>query len=221
MLKLSKQWYQRRVRGGVPARGLMPNDAVLLTSHACVHCHLTTACFGTVYLTKYQLIFEPSLWIPLNQKGRPQPQSCEAGPSTCCKQGLRVPLATVAKITTTSGFSRLVGKYRTFELTCKDFNDVRFSYLLKNATGADPASTITAIHKIPDNNFLYAFCNRGPCGTHNGWELYNHEKEFQRMGIPSAEWRLSYVNSDYKASPTYPPTPATATATTTVATPPH
>jgi myotubularin-related protein 6/7/8 len=37
-----------------------------------------------------------------------------------------------------------------------------------------------------------------------GWDIFEHEKEFARMGIPNENWRYSSLNKDYQLCPTYP-----------------
>ncbi|KAH3763759.1 myotubularin-related protein 1/2 [Pelomyxa schiedti] len=193
----------------IPARGLIPNDAVQFYSWNIVHIHTDSFIFGTLFVTKYNIIFEPYAWLPQsasNSAARPVSRSCESGTSMCSRQGFRVPLATISKITATTGISRQVGKYKTFELVCKDFNEVRFSYLVRMGNPlCDPVVQLVDRHKIPENNFQYAFCIKGPCGEHDGWKVYDPPNEFARMGIPCKEWRLSQINSAYVAS-SYPRT---------------
>eukprot|EP01101_Sappina_pedata_P007986 TRINITY_DN4331_c0_g2_i1.p1 TRINITY_DN4331_c0_g2~~TRINITY_DN4331_c0_g2_i1.p1 ORF type:complete len:502 (-),score=86.43 TRINITY_DN4331_c0_g2_i1:34-1539(-) len=50
---------------------------------------------------------------------------------------------------------------------------------------------------------LFAFSHEGAYPV-NGWSVYNIRKEFQRLGIPSAEWRISTINEKYDLCPTYP-----------------
>ncbi|KAF3930699.1 Myotubularin [Dactylella cylindrospora] len=54
---------------------------------------------------------------------------------------------------------------------------------------------------------LYAFIYKPSKfeAAHNGWNIYNPEKEFERQGI-TQDWRLSHLNSNYTVrsnSPTY------------------
>ncbi|GMH95979.1 hypothetical protein TrST_g6072 [Triparma strigata] len=37
-----------------------------------------------------------------------------------------------------------------------------------------------------------------------GWEVYDIEAEYKRLGVPDDKWRISKVNSDFGVCPTYP-----------------
>lgn len=56
----------------------------------------------------------------------------------------------------------------------------------------------------PSPSAIYAFHHR-PTGTEDhGWTTYQPKQEFARMGIPSEDWRLTNLNSEYSVAPSYP-----------------
>lgn len=74
---------------------------------------------------------------------------------------------------------------------------------------------------IPD---FFSFSYYGKHGMHDGWEVYHHTvlslllnmqfehrrydatREYARIGIPDASWRITDINSKYVVCPTYPAT---------------
>lgn len=54
---------------------------------------------------------------------------------------------------------------------------------------------------------LYCFNSRvckKSTSKSDGWSLFDIQSEFQRQGLPNAEWALSYLNSNYDLCDTYP-----------------
>jgi hypothetical protein len=92
----------------------------------------------------------------------------------------------------------------SIRLRCRDFTFVAFHF---NSEGQarDVYDTIRSLTcKLGKIEKLYAFTYipQAPESKINGWELYNPEKEFARLGIgPKASecgWRISRINIDYK-----------------------
>ncbi|KJE96000.1 hypothetical protein CAOG_06376 [Capsaspora owczarzaki ATCC 30864] len=89
-------------------------------------------------------------------------------------------------------------------IRCTDFRDV----VLRMTSEADCNAVASWLSRaaFPDSvDKLFPFARTPPSFPEfNGWNLYNPQEEYQRMGIPSALWRLSSVNSLYKSCEGYP-----------------
>eukprot|EP01105_Mastigella_eilhardi_P005109 TRINITY_DN1689_c1_g1_i5.p1 TRINITY_DN1689_c1_g1~~TRINITY_DN1689_c1_g1_i5.p1 ORF type:complete len:909 (-),score=186.25 TRINITY_DN1689_c1_g1_i5:81-2807(-) len=196
-----------------PVRGLLPHDEIVQLFPNMFHFHPSNVVLGFVYITHYEFIFDPSAVFLLPQsrkKGAPLKPSdvvmgnSESPLSTCCRKGIRVPLATIFKLTKSVSLTKNI-KVFSFILSCKDANESRFYYPPSptgKAPDPDPADTIARIHGIPENNIQYAFMNN-VVSDYDGWNVYNPVMEFSRLGIPNEDWRLTDINAAYKAS-TYP-----------------
>lgn len=49
--------------------------------------------------------------------------------------------------------------------------------------------------------FAYLFIDRY---VEQGWEVYKHMEEFERMGVPNDCWRVTKINESYQLAETYP-----------------
>ncbi len=76
--------------------------------------HSKRTIIGDLHITKFQLIFIVAL--PENH-------------CACSKSGFRIPLSSIHSIAKCSGVSAKFGKFYSLELRCKDFHDLKFSYL--------------------------------------------------------------------------------------------
>lgn len=67
---------------------------------------------------------------------------------------------------------------------------------------------------------LYCFTYTSPVeeiSKHVGWNFFDLQSEYQRMGVPNDQWTLTKLNEDYELCDTYPKhlyVPASATKTT-------
>lgn len=95
------------------------------------------------------------------------------------------------------------GKY-TLILRCKDLQ----MYELEFNNGddcLDVASSIEKLSHIDDISLKYPFFYRaGFEPLEDGWQAFLPENEYTRFKECSDEWRLSYVNKDYKVCASYP-----------------
>lgn len=39
----------------------------------------------------------------------------------------------------------------------------------------------------------------------NGWDIYDPLKDYERIGFPDSQWRVTNVNANYEISQSYPP----------------
>ncbi|CAC5416013.1 MTMR9 [Mytilus coruscus] len=95
------------------------------------------------------------------------------------------------------------GKYILI-LRCKDLQMIELEF-----NGGDDcldvASSIEKLSHVDDISLKYPFFYRaGFEPLEDGWQAFLPENEYTRFKDCSEEWRLSYVNKDYKVCASYP-----------------
>ncbi|ESN91759.1 hypothetical protein HELRODRAFT_108507 [Helobdella robusta] len=100
---------------------------------------------------------------------------------------------------------RLNGSESIITLKCKDFQILKLG--IPSADDCvNIAYSIEALSNIADICLSYPFYNRVPIEMlEDGWHAYTVETEFSRIqNFVAYEWRLSYVNKNYKVCSSYP-----------------
>ncbi|KFD57679.1 hypothetical protein M513_01349 [Trichuris suis] len=138
---------------------------------------------GRMTVTNYRLLFESS------------EEKCT----------LDIPLGTINRLDKMgySNMSRGEDSYG-FEMFCKDFRTFRFSSRQENHARRPLFECLQRLafplsHKLP----FFAFQSKEKFNS-NGWLVYDPIKEYNRMGIPNTNWRISQVNRRYSMASTYP-----------------
>ncbi|KAK0165244.1 hypothetical protein PV328_003777 [Microctonus aethiopoides] len=91
-------------------------------------------------------------------------------------------------------------------IKCKHFLTMTF-IISKERDCHDIYVTLTKLSSPMRIEDLYCFNSRvckKPTSKSDGWSLFDIQSEFQRQGLPNAEWALSYLNSNYDLCDTYP-----------------
>lgn len=95
------------------------------------------------------------------------------------------------------------GKY-TLILRCKDLQVLELEFN-NSEECIDVASSIENLSHIDDISLKYPFFYRAMFEPlEDGWQAFLPENEYSRFKDCSDEWRLSYVNKDYKVCASYP-----------------
>lgn len=92
----------------------------------------------------------------------------------------------------------------TLWLKCKDLRILQLDVI-----GADQfakvADTIEDLIRVEDPLLKYPFFYRAMYTVlEDGWTAFTTESEFSRLIQPGDDWRISYVNKDYKVCSSYP-----------------
>ncbi|XP_063863247.1 myotubularin-related protein 9-like isoform X1 [Scylla paramamosain] len=92
----------------------------------------------------------------------------------------------------------------TLWLKCKDLRILQLDII-----GADQfakvADTLEDLIRVEDPTFQYPFFYRAMYNVlEDGWTTFLPESEFSRVIQPGDDWRISYVNKDYKVCSSYP-----------------
>ncbi|KAI6182167.1 Phosphatidylinositol-3,5-bisphosphate 3-phosphatase [Aphelenchoides bicaudatus] len=91
------------------------------------------------------------------------------------------------------GYSKVSRKEDSYgiQIKCKDLRKIILFCKPENHSRRD----------LYENLRLYAFPNTNKL---TGWNIYNAQAEFRRMGIPNDFWDFSDINNSYEFAPTYP-----------------
>ncbi|XP_053399742.1 myotubularin-related protein 8-like isoform X2 [Mercenaria mercenaria] len=134
---------------------------------------------GTLYLTTTHLIFVDSagkkeIWI------------------------LHMHLSQIEKLPITTGGSPL-------QLHCKNFMCITF-VIPKERDCHDIYTSLLELSKPGNLESLYAFSYQQNCDYQKdyGWDLFDTQSEYMRMGAPNEYWVLSNINKEYEICDTYP-----------------
>ncbi|KAF2757950.1 phosphatase [Pseudovirgaria hyperparasitica] len=155
---------------------------------------------GTLHLTAHHLIFSYHLPISPDQPNAP-PKKLE-----------RELWVTFPMINGCTYRPAPLASHQSpaIRIRCRDFTFLAFHFVVESKA-RDVYDSIRSLScKVGRIEKLYAFSYKpqAPENKVNGWELYDAEKEYRRLGIggknPEYGWRVSYINSNYKYSPTYP-----------------
>ncbi|XP_034950014.1 myotubularin-related protein 6 [Chelonus insularis] len=90
-------------------------------------------------------------------------------------------------------------------IKCKHFLTMTF-IINKERDCHDIYLTLSKLSSPVRTEDLYCFSrsNKDISSKYDGWSSFDIQREFQRQGLPNAEWVLSYINSSYELCDTYP-----------------
>ncbi|XP_005113045.2 myotubularin-related protein 9, partial [Aplysia californica] len=96
---------------------------------------------------------------------------------------------------------KLVGSGGILTLKCKDFL-ILYLEIPSAEDCINIASSVEALSNIDDITLRYPFFYRPMFEVlENGWQAFSAETEFNRFKECSEDWRISYVNKDFKVCP--------------------
>ncbi|BFZ21316.1 hypothetical protein BsWGS_24355 [Bradybaena similaris] len=99
---------------------------------------------------------------------------------------------------------KLSGSGGTLTLKCKNFL-ILYLDIPSAEDCINVASSIESLSNIDDITLRYPFFFRPMFEVlENGWQAFSPETEFNRFKECSEDWRISYVNKDFKVCSTYP-----------------
>ncbi|XP_041360030.1 myotubularin-related protein 6-like isoform X2 [Gigantopelta aegis] len=134
---------------------------------------------GTLYLTTTHLIFvdnagKKETWI------------------------LHMHIGTVEKLPITTGGSPL-------QIRCKNFMSIIF-VIPRERDCHDIYTSLQELSRPGNIETLYAFNFTMPDNTLKsyGWDFFDIQTEYLRMGVPNENWVLTHLNKDYELCDTYP-----------------
>ncbi|KAK4051123.1 phosphatidylinositol-3-phosphatase ymr1 [Microbotryomycetes sp. JL221] len=152
---------------------------------------------GSVHLTPHHLIFRPTT----TNDGDDKQQQTETW----------LPLSLLYSVTRTP--PTLDGSPTPLTLRTRDFCVYEFKFSSVQDVDNVWDSLKGLVQSIMSNGIesLYAFAakqdtKKGKLRATNGWNIYEPEKEFKRMGVGNRTkaWRVSLINNDFEFCPSYP-----------------
>ncbi|XP_067167767.1 myotubularin-related protein 9-like isoform X2 [Apteryx mantelli] len=100
---------------------------------------------------------------------------------------------------------RLAGSSGTITLRCKDLKVLQLE-IPGMEECLNVASSIEALSSVDSVMMMYPFFYRPQdLRLEAGWHLFPLEQYYQQIATQTSQWRLSGVNRDFAACPTYPP----------------
>ncbi|XP_032936568.1 myotubularin-related protein 9-like isoform X1 [Catharus ustulatus] len=100
---------------------------------------------------------------------------------------------------------RFCGSSGTITLRCKDLRVLQLE-IPGMEQCLNVASSIEALSSVDSVMMLYPFFFRPPSlRLQQGWHRFPPERFFQQLSSQTSQWRLSTVNRDFSACPSYPP----------------
>ncbi|EDO44480.1 predicted protein [Nematostella vectensis] len=146
-------------------------------------CPFTGPVRGFLYITNYKLFFKADDDIPFT---------------------VEVPLGTIYRVEKIGGTTSRGENAYGLEIYCKDFRNLRFAHKQENHSRRLIYERIMH-YAFPASNgkpyFAYSFKDEF---EYNGWDVYDAEKEFERLGLPTDCWYVTRINEKYELSDTYP-----------------
>ncbi|XP_053855028.1 myotubularin-related protein 9-like isoform X2 [Vidua macroura] len=101
--------------------------------------------------------------------------------------------------------TRVSGSSGTITLRCKDLKVLQLE-IPGMEECLNVASSIEALSSVDSVMMMYPFFYRPPSlRLQQGWHLCPPERHFQQVASQTSQWRLSTVNRDFSACPSYPP----------------
>ncbi|KAI1231196.1 hypothetical protein IHE44_0008133 [Lamprotornis superbus] len=121
----------------------------------------------------------------------------------CC---LCVPVCPLqAALTPPPASRRISGSSGTITLRCKDLKVLQLE-IPGMEECLNIASSIEALSSVDSVMMMYPFFYRPPSlRLQQGWHRFPLERFFQQLSSQTSQWRLSTVNRDFSACPSYPP----------------
>eukprot|EP00467_Chlorarachnion_reptans_P000629 CAMPEP_0114505350 /NCGR_PEP_ID=MMETSP0109-20121206/10808_1 /TAXON_ID=29199 /ORGANISM="Chlorarachnion reptans, Strain CCCM449" /LENGTH=1068 /DNA_ID=CAMNT_0001683787 /DNA_START=195 /DNA_END=3401 /DNA_ORIENTATION=+ len=116
-----------------------------------------------------------------------------------------IPLGEIDRIDIKENRYRRKGPTMYLELGCKGVRIIKFGFV--NSQLCERARDLLSTYVFAKVELSFAFSYKldhkiNP--AYDGWKIYDLHKEYARMGLPDAMFRISEANVEYKLSPTYP-----------------
>ncbi|KAJ8298540.1 hypothetical protein KUTeg_025071 [Tegillarca granosa] len=111
---------------------------------------------------------------------------------------LHMHISTIEKLALTTGGSPL-------QIRCKDFRCITF-VIPRDRDCQDVYASLLELSKPASIDKLYAFIftQSDDMPKSYGWEMYDTQTEYLRLGVPNELWVLTNINRDYEICDTYP-----------------
>eukprot|EP00697_Spironema_sp_BW2_P017225 gnl/Spiro4/8833_TR4650_c0_g1_i1.p1 gnl/Spiro4/8833_TR4650_c0_g1~~gnl/Spiro4/8833_TR4650_c0_g1_i1.p1 ORF type:complete len:716 (-),score=188.48 gnl/Spiro4/8833_TR4650_c0_g1_i1:55-2202(-) len=177
---------------GEPALALLGGERTIDELHDCMWmCDQPVACLGKLIFTNFRIAFLPNTSVDM----RP----------TC-----QLPLQVVDSFVQKPHRLPCGSARHVLALDCKDLRTVQFilpSLQCWTRASQTLSQVLLGSTASPDTAFAFSYHldkPPAPGSDADGWTWYNADAEFARLGLDRGNYRLSYVNGDFRMCPSYP-----------------
>jgi hypothetical protein len=109
-----------------------------------------------------------------------------------------IPLASISKMELMDSSNNQI-----VQISCKDFRQIYLSFQGSSKPAEDVVKNASSFIFADVTQAIFAFYYKDNF-TSNGWDVYNAEKEFQRMNLHNSPFKKTHVNKAYQIAETYP-----------------
>ncbi|XP_065059134.1 myotubularin-related protein 2-like isoform X2 [Rhopilema esculentum] len=164
---------------------LLNGEKIITKADVMYVCPFTGRKVGSLFVTNYRIIFQ----------GKDEMLVVDSA------------LCNVVKIDKIGASTKNADRNYGIDITCKDLRNLKFALKQENSSrkkifDAIQSNAFPATCGIPGVRF-FAFEYREEFKI-NGWDVYDPEREYNRLGLPTECWRISTVNREYQLCDTYP-----------------
>lgn len=156
---------------------------------------------GNLHLTAHHLIYS---YVMLPPSDKPVP--ADTKPKTR-ELWITYPMINFCTYRPAPPASRQTPSIR---IRCRDFTFVAFHFTTEEKARDvyDSIRSLTCRLGRLEKLYAFSYVPQPPENKVNGWEVYNAEKEWRRLGIGGKNvdhgWRISRLNIDYEVCPDWP-----------------
>uniref|UniRef100_A0A672Q0W3 phosphatidylinositol-3,5-bisphosphate 3-phosphatase n=1 Tax=Sinocyclocheilus grahami TaxID=75366 RepID=A0A672Q0W3_SINGR len=162
---------------------MLPGEERVIDKDIIYICPFNAAVKGKVFITNYRLYFKNTDSTPVT---------------------LDVPLGVISRIEKMGGASSRGENSYGLEITCKDMRNLRFALKQEGHSRRDIFEILFKYaFPLSHGMQLFAFLSQEKY-EENGWNVYEAMEEYRRQGLPSSEWRVTFINKNYELCDTYP-----------------
>ncbi|XP_031573534.1 myotubularin-related protein 2-like [Actinia tenebrosa] len=117
---------------------------------------------------------------------------------------VEVPLCSIFRIEKIGGTTSRGENAYGLEISCKDMRNLRFAHKQENHSRRLVYDKLTN-YAFPTSSGkpFFAFSLKEEYEV-NGWEVFDVEAEFERLGLPTDCWHVTKINEKYEICDTYP-----------------
>uniref|UniRef100_A0A671NLU1 Myotubularin n=1 Tax=Sinocyclocheilus anshuiensis TaxID=1608454 RepID=A0A671NLU1_9TELE len=162
---------------------MLPGEERVIDKDIIYICPFNAAVKGKVFITNYRLYFKNTDSTPVT---------------------LDVPLGVISRVEKMGGASSRGENSYGLEITCKDMRNLRFALKQEGHSRRDIFEILFKYaFPLSHGMQLFAFLSQEKY-EENGWNVYEAMGEYRRQGLPSSEWRVTFINKNYELCDTYP-----------------
>jgi hypothetical protein len=188
-IDVTKKTNEKRVICVAPKETFFAGEGCILTVDNVVLAAGNSSKNGVLTITNYRMKFET--YFEINRISNKVEKHS--------KLVFEIPMAAISKMETVDSSSNS----QIVQISCKDLRQIFLSFQGCSKNAADVIKNVSPFIFADVTQAIFAFFYKDSFST-NGWEVYNVEKEYQRMNLHQGFFKKSTVNKAYQIAETYP-----------------